>query len=76
MVVYVPRAHKRREEERVTPVVVVVAAESPACTINRASCYIPAHMASLSKCEILHSRRAKWTCKAMFEMLQLSIFYF
>ena len=44
---------KRREEERVTPVVAVVTAESPACTINRAYCYMPTHMASLSKCEIL-----------------------
>ena len=50
MVVYVLTAHKRREEERVTPVVAVVTAESPACTINRASCYIPAHMALLSYC--------------------------
>ena len=45
------RAHnkRRREEERVTPGVAVVTAESPACTIN----YMPVHMASLSKCEIL-----------------------
>ena len=49
------RAHnrKRREEELVTLVVAVMTAESPACTINRASCYMPAHMASLSRCEIL-----------------------
>ena len=47
------RITKRREEERVTPVVAVMTAESPACTINRASCYIPAHVASLSKCEIM-----------------------
>ena len=44
---------KSREEERVTLVVAVVTAESPACTISRASCYMPAHLASLSKCEIL-----------------------
>ena len=63
---------KRREEERVTLVVAVVTAESPACTINRASCYMPAHMA-ISKCEILIGR----TCKANIEMLWLlSIFYF
>ena len=49
-----PRAHnkKSREEERVTLVVAVVTAESPTCTINRASCYMPAHMALLSKCAI------------------------
>ena len=41
------------EEEHVTLVVGVVTAESPACTINRASCYMPSHMALLSKCEIL-----------------------
>ena len=48
------RANNRKiEEEHVTVVVAVVTAESPACTINRVSCYMPAHMASLSKCEIL-----------------------
>ena len=31
---------KSREEERVTQAVTVVTAESPACTINRTSCYI------------------------------------
>ena len=46
--------HNRKEGRKsVTPVVAVVTAESPACTINSASCYMPAHMASLSECEIL-----------------------
>ena len=40
---------KRREEERVIPVVAVVTAESPACTINRTSCYMPAHITLLSR---------------------------
>ena len=39
-----PIIEKRRKEERVTPVVAVATAESPAYTINRASCYMPAHM--------------------------------
>ena len=44
-------AHNRksREGEGVT-LVAVVTAESPACTINL---FMPAYMASLSKCEIL-----------------------
>ena len=53
-----------REEERVTLVVAVATAESPTCTIYRASCYMPAHMASLSK------RHAKQT----FSYYQYSIF--
>ena len=58
-------AHNKKlgEEEYmyVTQVVAVVIPESPACTINRASCYMPAHMAFLSKCEIMlyfYSKRA------------------
>ena len=47
---------KGREEELVTPIVAVVTAESPACTINRVSCYMPAHMGPLSECEILIGR--------------------
>ena len=46
---------KGREEELVTPVVAGVTAESPACTINRVSCYMPTHMGSLSS-EILIGR--------------------
>ena len=48
--------HIKKEEERVTPVVAVVTVEFSACTINRASCYMPTHMASLSKCKILIAR--------------------
>ena len=37
------RAHNKKwgEEEHVTLVVAVVTAESPTCTINRASCFMP-----------------------------------
>ena len=46
------RVHNKKwgEEERATLVVAVVTAESPTCTINT---YMPAHMASQIKCEIL-----------------------
>jgi len=49
-------------------------AEYPACTVNRASCYMPAHMALLSK--LISIARGLNGC-ANFEMFQLlSIFYF
>jgi len=49
-------------------------AEYPACTVNRASCYMPAHMALLSK---LISIARGLNGRANFEMFQLlSILYF
>ena len=75
--------NKKGGRKSVTPVVAVVTAESPACKINSASCYMPAHMASLSECEILIgssfsiARGLNGHAKANFEMFQrLSIFYF
>ena len=59
---------KGREEELVTPVVAVVSAESPACTINRVSCYMPTHMGSLSG-EVLIGR----PIGSKFEMVRHTI---
>ena len=68
------------EEERVTLVIAVVTAESPVCTIHRAYCYMPAHMVSPSKFEILIGSiarglngHAKQTLKC-FSFYQHSIF--
>ena len=64
-----------KEEERVTLVVAMVTAESPACTINRASCDMLKHMALLKYCSISIARRLNGHAKQAFKMhYQHSIF--